>query len=87
MIDVGIGMLLPFMWVIIEMTDHIFVYFHLQIYSYCAIASDNFIGAHSGVKRHVTAWIRDADIIRHIFHLMMCSFDSRGGKSLNKTLM
>lgn len=87
MIDVGIGLPLPFVWVIIEMTDHIFVYFPLQVYAYCAIASNDFIGAHSSVRSHVAAWIRDAGIIRHIFHLMMSPFDSRGDKSLNKILM
>lgn len=87
MINIGIGLALPFMWIRIKMAHHIFMHFLLQVYTYRAIASNNFIGAYSSVRRHIAVWVRNADIIGDISHLMMSPFDSRRDKSSNKILM
>jgi len=67
------------------MVHHIFMmYLSLQVYADCAIDSNNFVGTHSSVGRHVATWVRNTDIIRDISHLMVSPFNSGGDKSLNE---
>ena len=87
MIDVRVRLALPFVRIGIKMARHIFVYFSLQVYPYCAVASNNFIGAYSGVGRHIAAWVWDPNVIRHICHVVMSPFDSGIDKPSNKILM
>jgi len=87
MIDIGVRLTLPFMGVICKMAHYILVYFSLQVYTYGAVASNNFVGTYSRVGRHVAARIRDTHIIRDIRHVVVSPFDGGIDKSSNKILM
>ena len=87
MVDVGIGTVLPFMWIRVEMAHHIFVNFLLKIYSDGPVASNDLIRADPGIGRNIAAWIWNADVIRYISHLIMSAFDGGSNESANKILM
>jgi len=86
-IDIRVWAVLPFVRIGVEVAHHVFMDFLLKIYSDSPVASNDLIRADPGIGRNIAAWIWNADVIRHISHLIMSAFDGGGNESVNKILM
>ncbi len=75
MVNVGVGAMLPFVGIEIEITQHVFMDVFLEIYADGAIAANDLIGADAGAFGHITAGIRNPDIVRNVPDRMVRSLD------------
>jgi len=71
MVNIGVRTSLPAVRVFIEVPSHVFVNFLLKIDSRCAVDSNDFVRADSGIWRYIACGIRDAYVIRNVSNGMV----------------
>lgn len=88
-VDVGVGMVeAPTLLVRIlrEVLQHVFVNFFLQIDSQRAVRTNDFVGADTGICRHVAAGIWNVNVCGNVADRVMGPLDGRGAELFQKLL-
>ena len=71
-VDVFIGSgKAPVVGVFIKVGAHVFMYFFLQIDTQLSVSSDDYIGTHTFVGRHIAIGVVEAKVGRIVFHLLV----------------
>src|SRR5579864_7530457 len=89
MVNIGIRALSspsPFAWISVEIGQHIFMNFFLQIYADGTVGTDNLIRTNAGFGRHVSSGIRNAYVSWVVSDRVTSTFNSSSSKFLKKLL-
>jgi hypothetical protein len=74
----------PPSWVETEVLRHVLVNFLLQVHSRAAVGADNFVRAYAGVRGHIAAGIRNADVSGFVTNNVVSALDRCSNQVLQK---
>jgi hypothetical protein len=83
-IDIRIGLALPFMWIKDEVPSHVLVDFFLKVDPYRAVDSNDFVRADSGIGGDIAAGVRNSYVGRNVANGMMCALNRGCDQSLRE---
>src|SRR6266481_3809518 len=63
---------------------HVFVNFLLQIHANGSVGANNLVGADSGVRGHVSAWIIEMDVRGNVLHRVIGALYRRSNEHVKK---
>jgi hypothetical protein len=77
-VNVRVGGPAPVVRIDIEVLNHIFMNFFLQVYANRAVNADDLVGANAGVRRNIAARIWNPNVPRNIPDVVVRAFNRRG---------